>query len=444
MSGFLKRAIAPKQKTKMVRFDAFSTGITRKKGVLNAVESRNCDCGDGRLKNGLGIELLNPDIGSVGNLFFFNDNNGQTVITGIIENGEFYEYSSDPSKPIGLDYRQRFSGEMKPFRMFLADKTAKLLAIGKDGVYEYDSTLRRFLPTDMDREVKQAIVWQNRLFCALEKCELIYTSPANPTDFTVRVEEGGSIFFPSERGEIVGLEALNGDLYIFYEYGVARLKTAGSPRDFTWEAIGYFGGKIIANSAKNCGDTIFFLAEDGAYRFNGRSFERIGKSLEIQPKENGDCVCAVGDGQYYAVYQGVDLRKHALALDCQSGEGYFFFLPDNMSFWQGQVFVYYQNRSAILRRATTSPSSDSSYFISEETDFSMRGLKRVKRLIVHGKGHCVLTLKTGDISESFEFRCLDKIELFPSLRGEKFSFSLQVLSDCDLRALEVETVSLAG
>lgn len=442
MAGFSKSTIVAKQQKKVVRFDAFSTVENDKKGTLIALESNNCDCSDGHLRNGVGIGNFGMEFWEADQVILFDPCDGSEEIVGMITNNQYYQYNEDPSMPRGFQYRQNFDGKMKPFRVFTEDKTAKLLAVGEQGVCEHDRAQRLFVATEMTTPIRQAIFWQNRLFCAIDGCEIIYSAPGKPTDFTKSVEEGGSILFPCERGEIVGLEAMQGDLYIFYEYGIAKLKTAGSPREFVWEFIGYHGGKIISSSVCSYGEGIFFLATDGVYRFNGHSAQRVQTGLTLSPNDDGNCICAVADGRYYAKYYDKELGKKAIAIECESGKGFFFFTPQHMCFWQGQVFVYYNNQSGVLSRGGIPPTGSGAQFISEETDFSLKGFKRIKRVTLYGTAHCELVLSSEAGSESFNVLFLGEKEFTPSLRGEKFTITIKPIGKCNLRAMEVEVVAL--
>lgn len=442
MTGFSKSTIGAKQQKKIVRFDAFSTIKNDKKGTLTARDNNNCDCSDGRLKNGVGIRSVAMNFWEADYVILFEPCDGDKEIVGMIRNNEYYQYNDSVFAPVGFEYRQKFSGKMKPFRVFTEDKTAKLLAVGEQGIYEHDKAKRLFVATEMTTPIRQAIFWQNRLFCAVDGCEIIYSAPGKPTDFTKSVEEGGSILFPCERGEIVGLEAMQGDLYIFYEYGIAKLKMAGSPREFIWEYIGYHGGKIVSSSVSSYGDGILFLATDGVYRFNGRSAERIQTGLTLSPKDNGNCVCAVAEGRYYAKYYDNNLATKTIAVECESGKGFFFFIPQKMCFWQGQIFVYHNNSSGVLSRGEIPPTGSSPQFISEATDFSLKGFKRIKRVTLYGDAHCEFVLSSEVGRESFDVRFMGETELVPSLRGKKFTIAIKPIGNCNLRAIEVEVVAL--
>ena len=443
MSGFFKRAQNAKHKTKTLSFTNFSTLLSeKKKDTFSAISWTNCDCADGLLKFGVGIKSYDIDLLDVDEFFIFDSYFGLGPFYGAFYDGAYYRYNDDPSKPIGFGYRQDGLTNMKPFRVFAEDNNARLLAVGDKGVYIYDMGKDLFVPTIITAKVRTAIAWQSRIFCALDRCEIVYSSPLDPTDFMVSLDAGGTIYFPRDRGEIVAIEDLNGALYIFYERGIAKLTTAGSPKDFVWEPIGYAGGRILSNSAKNCGESIFFLAEDGAYRFDGRKAEKIAKDLLLSPQENGKCACGVADGYYYAVYQDEQRGKSAVAIDCQTESGFFFFTPSSFCFWHGQVFVSYNDQSGLLQRGYTPPDGALSYFTSDETDFSLRGLKRVKRITLHGKGHYKITLRSGEESETFEERFTEKAVIYPLLRGEKFTISIELVNSCELRGLEVEAVAL--
>ena len=438
MSGVFKVACGGKQQSRIAVFTEFG-GDT--KATLSALDSQNCDFTDGQIKNGVGIQRYAMEFYDVDNVFVFDPLDGNPVISGYIDRtGEFYQYNNEPSMPIGFHYRQNFGCEMKPIRAFAEDKTAKLIAVGKAGVYEHDKETRKFLPVYTDKEISCARFWQSRLFCATGECEIIYSAPGNPTNFTQSLEEGGSILFPAERGKIVGLEVLKDALFVFYDYGIAKLTLAGSPKDFVWEWVGYGGGKIVPCSIASLGDKIFFLAEDGAYRFDGYRAKKTAKELDLSPSTSFRCDCGATDGRYYAVYQDNSCGKRALAIDGGTEKGFFFFIPDSFCFWQGEIFCCLGQSAGLLKRNGTIPVEG--YFTSNPTDFGVKGLKSLKKLTFYGQGRFEFTVSTEGKSESFSLQCWEgKAEAYTSLRGEEFSLDIRFLSPCSIYRIDAETVS---
>lgn len=72
-----------------------------------------------------------------------------------------------------------------------------------------------------------------------------YCAPLAHTFWTDSADEGGHVEFPSEEGEIVGLEAMNEAVYVFRERGIVRLDARGAAREFSAQAVPYGGGKIF-------------------------------------------------------------------------------------------------------------------------------------------------------------------------------------------------------
>ena len=102
MSGFFNRAQWLKNHVKVTRFNNFSIENTRTKGTLTAMSSSNCDCIDGMVKNGVGIERASFDFGHADHVFVFDGCDGKPPVVGMIDGGGFYQYFNDSSRPIGF------------------------------------------------------------------------------------------------------------------------------------------------------------------------------------------------------------------------------------------------------------------------------------------------------------------------------------------------------
>lgn len=110
-----------------------------------------------------------------------------------------------------------------------------------------------------------------------DKNKLLYTSNLNPL---VLSSSNKTMDLTGEAGRLSALINFDDYLFIFREFGITKLSKYGSSDNFTISEIYQSSTKIYENTIKICGNVIVFLAQDGIYKFNGSSVEKI--ELNIQ------------------------------------------------------------------------------------------------------------------------------------------------------------------
>ena len=143
-----------------------------------------------------------------------------------------------------------------------------------------------------------------RLFAILEDGErhrLTFSANLDPTNFNASLNEGGFIDMQDDRGRLIKVVSFNDYVYVFREFGVARVSAYGDQTTFSVTQLFASSSKIYANSICVCGDIILLLTRDGLYSFNGSTTSKITLGVEslFEGIVNEDCASVYHNGKYY-------------------------------------------------------------------------------------------------------------------------------------------------
>ena len=458
MTVFEKKPLERAGMTKKVRFDGFAIDLRGEVGAenggrLTACESKNCEINDGVLTTGVGIlpfRLAGEELPMSGEIpqtdfFFFlpqkQDDGTYTQTLGCVSlDGEAHVYDADE-----FQWKKLFS---------FGSRTATVAAINGEGeiytvfactddLFTYDRVEGLVPAVGLEHETNIVCVFKNRVFCVLEPFTVAYSSALVPWDYNESIDDGGRISFPSEGGKIVALVPFDEAVYVFYEYGVSRIDMAGRARDFSLKRIGYNGGRIFGDTVGVCsvgGEKVFFLAEDGLYRFDGNTAERICENLAIKPlRDTHVCAHGVSDGKYFVQYVDKNGTKRAVAVDAEREEGYYFFTTEGLSSDGGKAFCRYEAMPHCLQTRGALPSGEEYVFEAAGLRFGLAGRKALKGLSFEGEG--AMRVKVDDGRRWREVRLSfsnGRADWRLRMRGEAFRVRLTLEKGAIVRSMTAE------
>lgn len=146
-------------------------------------------------------------------------------------------------------------------------------------------------------------VHYERLFAvvASNRNAVYFSSELDPTAWNISLTGAGFIEMIDERGRLTKVVSFAGYVYIFREYGIARLTAYADQSDFVVSQLFTSCGRIYENTIAVCGNKIIFLAEDGLYSFDGVSTKKLLMGIEnmFDKKDNSKAVGAYFQGKYY-------------------------------------------------------------------------------------------------------------------------------------------------
>lgn len=274
----------------------------------------NFDCGDGTLKQGVGISGYKID----GKEIIIND--------GVYPIKVFYYKRYDNSLKIYQDRLVVFASDNKLYYITLKGKdvfhllsglTFKnppisinynfsgedvlILSFKDEGLYILnDLSLKR---VDSAPKITSMCIHSERLFATTEEegSSLWFSDDFNPTNWSVSLDEAGFIELPDERGKLLKVISFLDYVYVFRSYGISRIYAFGDQSDFTVDNLYNNLGKIYANTVTECGGYVIFLTSSGLYRFNGIDAVKILPYYDkyINGVENEDAKGIFYNGKLY-------------------------------------------------------------------------------------------------------------------------------------------------
>ena len=313
-----------------ITFSAFASGMTSEvdEGILSYKYAKRCynyKVESGALKDGIGFEPLtlpksrdNPSdertiVMEPGQkvekmwlyTYFDQDkkqadykilyyNNGQirwmniysiSIYTGILASVIY-----NTSVPNAINYR-------------LDGKDWIIFSSPTDGMWKYNVDYMAQRVENGPSLVSMCLHYE-RLFAILEDGErhrLTFSANLDPTNFNASLNEGGFIDMQDDRGRLIKVVSFNDYVYVFREFGVARVSAYGDQTTFSVTQLFASSSKIYANSICVCGDIILLLTRDGLYSFNGSTTSKITLGVEslFEGIVNEDCASVYHNGKYY-------------------------------------------------------------------------------------------------------------------------------------------------
>ncbi len=445
-----RRLFGRKITYKQVVYDRFS--LVEKGGALRARSVYNCDCTDGVLSQGIGAEAYTLNGGNVVlpdglDAQFFtsikrgDDGEKREILGYVTRSNRAYVYDETTGAFVNIG---TLNGGGTCVTATDKDGAYVTLFICGVGVYRLEGN--RLLQCVSLPCERAACVCAGRVFTAYDDFWLAYSSPLAPTDFAVDVHDGGRIALRHDCGKIVGLTALKNRLCVLFEYGISMIELSGSARAFVRNDIVYDGGKIFGESVQvaNCGgESAYFIATDGIYRFDGVKVEKVCKNLPVQAVERYACGSAVVAGKYLVTYINAQNRWQTVAVDLESGNGYKTFLMKGLCTGEGKGIFSYQNTLYRVAPFGELPREEEATFTMEDTDFSMRGNKTWKGVYLQGEGSIALRVtangktkeQTVVMQEGSGYARLD-------MRGVRFAITLVLQTGATLRSMTAEVQGL--
>lgn len=455
MFGYKKSPMAAAGKKLSVTYRDFRVFGEGGKETLYGVDSLNCDLRDGALRTGIGALPYTLKNGTAVNL---------TSLSGRVD-GFFSVDTMDT--PAAAVYDEE---------LLLVTEDGKLWVLGGSGflgggLVGMDASAatalnknsgeqctivvgsnRSFLIVNgsiqgvaLPNTTAAICTWNNRIFVGSKVFKVAYSAPEKAFVFSNQTIDGsGTLYLPTDRGELVALRTFQGKVYAFCERGIFRLQADGAAREFKLVEIAYGGGKIFGKTVGNCGDVIFFLAQDGLYRMRGEVVKRVCKHLPIRPNRDSQ-ICnhgTVGDDFIVRYIEGNFLRR-TLVVDSEGKDGYFTSDFEGLSEHDGKTLCRYLNGVGTMALEGALPMGGSYYFLSKKVDFGNQGKKTLKGLKFEGTGSFVCEVIVDGKSFSKQLSFVNGVAVFyPRLRGKEFQFRFTLSRGAVIRSMTAETVAL--
>ncbi|MBQ7913332.1 MAG: hypothetical protein IJ308_08310 [Clostridia bacterium] len=443
-----------KGKTEKASYDTFCLFPTEEKGKLAAAYSLNCSFADGKLQCGIGYER-------------YHDRNGEEVATGAAEGiravyvmeawsdgggtelQPYYFIRTDKGEAMqyvslsdGYITKANLGKNANMAAVSAPDGTTRIVICGDGGAYCVDGEDWTKIEDVDEAQGTAAICFsKNRVFLGEKPCKLLYSNPELPWDFTHSYDEGGYVYLPLNKGNIVDMLEYGEWVYVFFQRGIMRVKPDGLARNFQVEEVSYFGGEIFGGSVGICENWIFFLSENGICRFDGRNVERVGKQYGVTPsKEGGVCTHATVGDYYVLKYPENSFgTERTIALRADGKDGYFLSDYVGLNECNRMPICSVDNALATLRLGGKLPTGEEFVFESGFLELGGVGRKHLKSVTLYGEGCMTFSVLCDEDEEHFEVEDLPyKLKLRVGMRGEDFSLRFVLEQGAKVRRVVLE------
>lgn len=190
---------------------------------------------------------------------------------------------------------------VEPYNLNGAD--VLLIGTKNEGLFVLDA---RFTPYKIDSapNITSMAIHYERLFVTIDgadKRTLYFSDDLDPTNWNLTLNEGGFINMMDDKGVLNKVVSFNDYLYVFRDFGIARVSAYASQEEFFVSQLYTSSGRIYPKTITMCGDVIIFLADDGVYSFNGSSTNKISLNIDklFDGVSNENAVGAFSNGKYY-------------------------------------------------------------------------------------------------------------------------------------------------
>lgn len=212
---------------------------------------------------------------------------------------KIYEGLDSSSIPNAINYR-------------LNSVDTLILSSNVDGMLTY-------VQNDMVRQVENAphiksmCLHYERLFAVAgeERNRLSYSANLDPTNWSEDLSSGGFIEMQDERGGLNKVISFNDYVYVFRDFGVAKVSAYGDQTEFSVSQLFVSSVKLYGDTVTLCGNKVLLLARDGIHTFDGYSTSKLNLGIDklFEGVENDNAV-----GLYYN-------NKYFLALKLNFNDG---------------------------------------------------------------------------------------------------------------------------
>lgn len=142
-----------------------------------------------------------------------------------------------------------------------------------------------------------------RLFATVggDKSEVWFSDDLDPTNWNISLQEGGFISMSDERGAVNKVVSFKDYVYVFRDYGIARITAFSKQTEFNVSQLFVSSSKIYPKTVCVCGDRIMFLATDGMYVFDGSTTSKIQLNIDnlFLNISNDYATASYYNGKYY-------------------------------------------------------------------------------------------------------------------------------------------------
>ncbi len=442
-----RKGFGEKTRFTTVVFDCFGEKARGK--TFPVKKNWNCDCVDGKVRRGIGAEVLLREDGEPISLTANNAREAFPVAwndgSGMADGKSMFLVKLD-GYLCTLDEQ---TGEMDR-KLKIGTRSSHCSFRGENGKIHNLFCGEYAIVHTVDLSTYSELLTGNlrghcvsgcRYFALMKEGVLRCSAPYQPNYFLESLG-GVSVYLPSDFGEGVGLAAIGDWLYIFMERGIFRLQSRADSIDFLLEPIGYGGREIFYGSVLAVGERIMFLTEQGLHIVKGKEVKKVCEHLDIRPV-HGSTVYRVGQIDGMAIFDFCAVRedgykaRRRIAVYTDGSDGFYMddtvpLAPSGYACSLASVYRFKKNSEEGIY--TVAP-----HLESEKMQLGTSKRKRLKAVRFYGEGEMRLTVKVDRQVHIYDLSFVEGIaqtRLFE--KGKSFIFTLMPKAKSVIGRMEVD------
>ncbi|MCR5553455.1 MAG: hypothetical protein K6F08_01795 [bacterium] len=323
--NIFKRIKKPFVKKSKIKLSSFQNGLNLKLDenltpLTYAVKFYNFSNKSGSLTKGLGLadfcQVLNqPDFSdldeiNVTKVFYSKKFNNSLNVNqdqlGIVSNDlNFYSIPLNSNQTFELTNHIGVAlnnSDITAINYNLDGEDSTLISSPNDSLVVWPTENEIYRVIDCPRITSMCVHYE-RVFATVGDDEntIWFSDDLDPTNWSLSLTEAGFIKMQDDRGGCRKVISFNGYVYVFRDYGIARISAFGDQNQFSVSQLFVSSGKIYANSVVLCGNEVVFLATDGLYKFDGINCVKIldGLTPAFTSVDNQNCCATYFENKYY-------------------------------------------------------------------------------------------------------------------------------------------------
>lgn len=263
--------------------------------------SYNFNVKNGALKNGYGFkplclpgwkkdperEIMLPGtpIKKVWHYKYYHkeDKTNYDEILFLCENGDLYTCLLVSDSPFTTCIKEGLNFNSLPTAVNyrLNSNDTLLISSDTDGMFKYIKYDNVYKVEDAPH-IESMCLHYERLFAVAggERNRLAYSANLDPTDWKEDLSSGGFIEMQDERGALNKVISFNDYVYVFRDYGVARVSAYGDQTEFSCSQLFKSSVKLYGETVTLCGNKVLLLARNGIHSFDGYSTSKLNLGID--------------------------------------------------------------------------------------------------------------------------------------------------------------------
>lgn len=263
--------------------------------------SYNFNVKKGCLKNGNGFKdftmpslsnssdrTIVPPNGTIKKLWHYkyfnttqNTSNNQILI--YTDDGQIYSSNVKSNTPLCARVLSSVfsSGVPNAVNYRLNSKDTMIFSSETDGMWKYT---QNEVASEIENApfIKSMCLHYERLFAVVggQRNRLAFSANLDPTDWSSDLSSGGFIDMQDERGPLSKVISYNDYVYVFRDYGVARVSAYGDQSDFSVSQLFTSSVKLYGDTVTLCGNKVLLLAKDGIHQFDGYATRKLNLGID--------------------------------------------------------------------------------------------------------------------------------------------------------------------